>query len=175
MGKIRTAAIVLLAVVILLGCERKERIGLEYRDSAFECELSWERGGERIRAELVASSPSENRERDISLSFKEPEAMRGICVRKEGEMIWAELDGMRIDDGDMSGWIDIARIFDTDGNISYISSESVRGAECDLLKLERDDGEALSIHISRADGLPLRISGYGFDAEIIYFTLRTDK
>lgn len=168
MGKIK-AGIVIFLLLVLVGCSREGRIGLGYGKGAFECELGFERCGERVRATLISSAPYEGGERDISLLFHEPSAMRGICVRREGGRIWAEFDGMIIESEGLSGWLESESLFETEGELSYISSVSEKGEEADILGLLLADGEKLEITLSRSTELPLRIVGYGIDAEIIYF------
>ena len=168
MGKIKVTVLVLLVLLLLSGCKRED-VSLVYGDAAFECEVSFERGGEHFRAALVAASPSVEGERDVSVRFLEPSAMSGICVVRERGEVRCELDGTVMYGVAFSEWLDVVRLFETDGEISFVAVENIRAEETDHLRLARADGETLDIHISRRDGLPVRISGYGLVADIIYF------
>ena len=171
MGKIKAVALVMLVMLLLSGCKKEELRSLVYDGEAFECEMSWERGGENFRATIVAASFSGEGERDVTLSFIEPSAMRGIRITREAGSVSAELDGMTVDGSDFSGWLDIEKLFCTDGELCFVATEKVSGELSDHLRLVRADGETIDIHISRRDEMPLRISGYEIVAEIIYFEM----
>ena len=178
MGKIRIAVLFLLLICLLGGCAPEQRETLGWGESAFECEVSWERRGEHIRAVLFCGESGVEGERDISLRFEEPKAMKGVCLIREGGKTRVCLDGVTVTMGDTSGWLDIMRIFDTEGEISYLSSDTVDGEEVDRLLLTRTDGGESEIYISRRSELPLRIITYigsqRIDARILYFTEKTE-
>ncbi|MBQ7383260.1 MAG: hypothetical protein IJV72_00525 [Clostridia bacterium] len=178
MGKIKTAVLFALVILLLSGCSREREIALDFGRGAFECELSWERGGEHIRAVLDVGVLREDRSRDITLRFEEPRALRGIRVIREDGETRAELDGITVDIGKFAAWLDVERIFDTEGEISYLSSETLDGESVDRLLCRRADGSESEIYLSQRSETPIRViyraDSLDIDARIIYFTEKTE-
>ncbi|MBO5415299.1 MAG: hypothetical protein J6A83_01555 [Clostridia bacterium] len=177
MGKIRIVVLLLVTLFTLSGCDSGDSASLNWGSRAFECEISWERGGEHIRAVLICGEGVAG-ERDISLRFEEPRAMRDICVIRESGVLRAELDGVTVNTGNLEGWLDIEYIFDTEGDISYLSSDMLDGEATDRILLRRTDGGESEIYLSRSTELPVRIitrtDFANIDARIIYFSEKTE-
>ena len=56
MGKIRIVVLLIVMLFTLSGCDSGDSASLNWGSRAFECEISWERGGEHIRAVLICGA-----------------------------------------------------------------------------------------------------------------------
>ena len=154
MGIIRITALLLSLLLVLSGCSLQSRVELDYADTAFECEVSWQTDGTVYRAHLSVSAPAESG-RDISVSFYEPSALCGVTAKRISGKTTLSLGNIEIP-LETSGLLEIAELFETDGEI--VSSSLVQSGEekLNLITLEQSDGERLEIYLSR-DGVPKRI------------------
>lgn len=178
---IKSAVGLFLALVLLIGCSSERDVRLTYSDKAFECELSWDWNGIRYRGTLTAGDIADRdaMERDISLTFAEPDSLRGVRAEKVDGKIKVYADEIVFSSNEKSGWLSIAELFRTDGKISETSLAELGGEQTNCVTMTLSNGEKLQIYLSATGGIPMRICGIvnGKDtqADIIRFDVKSPR
>lgn len=163
--------LVFIAVMMLFGCARRFPERPSWIEGDFECELSYELSGVRVRG--VLRSEIGESERRACFSFIEPEALSGVSVTRENGKLAAELDGMEIEGEEFLCWLEVERLFACEGELVESDKTELGGKRVEKLVFLSHGGEREDIYISIDTGEPQRLCGKicGEDTvcEVIWF------
>ena len=172
----------LLPIFLLLGCSPVRTLP-DYRPLAFEAEVVWTRGDFSLSAQITASeksAPSDPSDRDLSISFLSPDAMRGIKLVRKSREISVDCHGMTLSSQDFSDWLRVADLLLPTGSIRPISQTEFNGktaqyAEIRIFQETSENAKEPSYEIyelilDQETGFPLQIRHADECLEVISFT-----
>ena len=177
----KRGVVLVLSILLLIGCSPKNDIAFIYSDRAFECELSWELDGVRYRGTLTAGdiADTDTGERDISLTFAEPAALCGVRAERVDGNTRIYAQNIVFTNNEISGWLQIAELFRTDGDISESSLVTIGTEQTNRVALSFSDGTKVEVYLSNQSGAPIRVcgtvNGMETQADILRFEVKSPR
>ena len=152
-----TRCIFLIGVIfcLLSSCASEEASLPDCFEGGFECEISFEWEGLSYRVEILREAGYGS---DLTLSFLEPEAMKGITVsRRDGSESVRLFESEYTEVGRL-GWLALEDLFLVSGSVVDSRLEECCGVSANRLTFRREDGVDGVIYLSGEEE-PLRICG----------------
>lgn len=155
---------VILCLILLNSCYRKQTDPLLYRSKPLRAGISSIGFGVDFKADVTALPPSDNREREIIFDLTAPPSLNGLRVRIKGGRAEISLNGQMLSNSNLpsNAALGLGRAFEmlsAEGSVSEI--KSVSGGECGCPNFEALTAVSTAsfvIYIDPTSGTPVKIA-----------------
>lgn len=163
--------LLLCLLLLLIGCSSTPK-GNDYRESAFCAELSVHTKESHLLVTAEIRAPrADDLPRDLTLSFHEPNALRGLILTRRDGKILLEFDGISVERDSAEELLLCVKLLLPEGDFSEFKRCEKNGVSLLSTKVQNEkETQAYEIYLDPDTGFPKEILSEDASLQILSFT-----